>query len=98
MRPFNFQIVLCNLIRNSVSSDREDFFLKRWLSKIDDINIETKKVRKLQFECSLLNHFNSEKKKRIQRSRRRKKCWCLRIKKICNIRPRIKIIYESFKM
>jgi hypothetical protein len=46
-----------------VSSDREDFFLKRWLSKIDDINIETKKVRKLQFECSLLNHFNSEKKK-----------------------------------
>jgi hypothetical protein len=62
------QIVLCNLIRNSVSSDREDFFLKRWLSKIDDINIETKKVRKLQFECSLLNHFNSEKKKNTKES------------------------------
>jgi exoribonuclease R len=60
------QIVLCNLIKRSVYSNRVEDFLKEWLSKIEEINIETKKVRKLQFECSLLNHLNSESKKQYK--------------------------------
>jgi hypothetical protein len=43
--------------------------LKRWLSKVEYINTCTKRVRKLQFECSLLSYFNDrdvETKKRYR--------------------------------
>jgi RNB domain len=62
------QIILCNLV-SVTFSNKADEFLNKWLSKIDEINAGTKKIRKLQFECSLLSYFNEregETKKRYR--------------------------------
>jgi exoribonuclease R len=54
------QIVLCNLITEGISVNATTF-LNKWLNKIDEITRQTKKIKKVQLECSLLNYFKNKK-------------------------------------